>query len=262
MKVVILAPISNSLYSCLVAWLASREPGIEVCATVVRSPFSIKRIRSEFRRDGARLVDKVLNKLVLRGQGDRTPSGFLEMAKRIELPYSNLWILSKELHAPCMVAADHNSPHVLHLLSKIQPDVIVFTGGGLIRADLLAIPKLGVLNCHSGILPRYRGMDVVEWPMAENRFDKIGLTLHFMDRGVDTGPILLQKKVTPVHGETILQIRARMEPMMVELMLAGLRGLRDGTLTPRGQKLEDGRQYFVMHPRLKAFAEERLKLFK
>ena len=86
----------------------------------------------------------------------------------------------------------------------------------------------------------------------------VGLTLHFMDPGVDTGPLLLQRRVGLRPGDTIASLRRRMEPQMVELMLEGLRGLGDGSVTPRPQLAADGRQYFVMHPRIKTCAERRL----
>jgi len=247
-----------------VTYLALQEKDIEVAAVIVRTPWSLKRIRSEFRRDGTRLIQKVLNKLVLREKpsSDTDNNSLPALAKRSNLPWRNLRDLCHIHHIPYLVTTNHNSVSAQKLLARVQPDVIAFTGGGLIRSEVLAIPKLGVLNCHSGILPEYRGMDVVEWPVAEGRFEKVGLTLHFMGAGVDTGPILLQQTVKIDKGETFSQLRARMEPMMVEMMLKGLPGLRDGILNPKAQKPEEGRQYYVMHPRLRAFAEKRLKEFK
>jgi methionyl-tRNA formyltransferase len=122
----------------------------------------------------------------------------------------------------------------------------------LLRKDLISLPALGVLNCHSGWLPQYRGMDVVEWAILQSKGKKpqLGLSLHFMDQGVDTGPILLQQKVVMAKGESIEKLRARMEGMMPGMMLRGVKGIRDGKLTPRPQRLDEGRQYFVMHARL------------
>jgi folate-dependent phosphoribosylglycinamide formyltransferase PurN len=263
MKVAVLAPISSSLYSCLVTTLALQEKGVEVAAVIVRTPWSLKRFRLEFRRDGARLILKVFNKLILR---DKSSSGIGNslpvLAKRSNMTSRNLRDLCHIHHIPYLITTNHNSISAQKLLIRVQPDVIAFTGGGLLRREMLAISKLGVLNCHSGILPEYRGMDVVEWPIAEGQFGQVGLTLHFMDAGVDTGPILMQQTVNINKGETFSQLRTRMEPMMVEMMLTGLRGLRDGILKLQTQKSDDGQQYYVMHPRLKSYSENRLKKFK
>jgi methionyl-tRNA formyltransferase len=125
---------------------------------------------------------------------------------------------------------------------------------------LLSVPRLGILNCHMGILPELRGMDVVEWAVLEagEESPRIGLTLHLMDRGVDTGPILLHHHLDLRLGDTLEAVRQRLEPAMVRLMMQGICGLRDGSITPRTQSEAAGRQYYVMHPRLHAAASARL----
>ena len=264
-RIALLSPIHNSLYSRLVAHLVSRESDMQLVCAVVRTPWDLKRIRSEMTRDGVRLLKKVQQKLILGDQAypqsdDKTLPA---LAKKAGLIEKNLGEVCRAHDVPCLTVRDHNDPRALDLLRSLNPDVIAFTGGGLLRKELLSIPRLGVLNCHSGLLPLYRGMDVVEWPMVEGTLQEIGvgLTLHFMDAGVDTGPILLQRRVAIRRGETIANLRRRMEPMMVEVMLEGLRGLRDQTLTPKTQSAEEGRQYFVMHPRVKDCAEKRLQQF-
>ncbi len=256
MKTALLAPIDNSLYACLVAHLVLQEPGLELTAVVVRSPWSLTRFRSEWRRDGARLLQKITDKFVLVGKRPEGITPMQELAHKVRLPHRSLRAICALHKIPYDVVKDLNDRSAYSLLQTHSPDVIAFTGGGLIRKDLLSLPGLGILNCHSGILPHYRGMDVVEWPILEKRLDQIGLTLHFMESGVDTGPILLQKKVSPQKEESSLDLRLRMEPMMVGLMLEGLRRLRDGNIKPIPQNPREGRQYFVMHPRMRSQVEK------
>jgi len=263
MRIALLAPIQNSLYSRLVAELAAREPGIELAQIVVRTPWSWERIRGELRRDGARLVRKVTNKLVL-GEaaypvGD--PETLPALAERVGLEGKNLSEVARRHGIPLLTVTDPNEPVCEQVLKAVRPDVIVFTGGGLIRKNILSIPRLGVMNCHSAILPRFRGMDVVEWTILEDALQDpgLGLTLHFMDSGVDTGPLLARYRLDTRPGDTIASVRRRLEPHMVELVMDGLRGLRDGTLTAQPQSAEDGRQYFVMHPRLVEATARRMK---
>jgi folate-dependent phosphoribosylglycinamide formyltransferase PurN len=263
MRLAILAPTQRSLYSRLVTHLAAQEPGVEVVTILVRSLWSFQRLRSELRRDGPRLLDKVYKKLIL---GERSyPQDDAEtiaaLARSVRLPGQTMKDLALRLRVPLVTIRDLNDPGAEAALATAQPDLIAFTGGGLVRENILCLPRLGVLNCHSGILPRYRGMDVLEWPLleAEDARADMGLTLHLMDRGVDTGPILLQSRAELHPGDTLAVIRTRLEPAMVSLMLNGIRGLRDGSLNPIPQAPEAGRQYFVMHPRLKAAAAERLQ---
>lgn len=265
MRVALLAPIANSLYSRLVAHLTASERDVELVAIVVRTPWSAGRIKSEFRRDGARLIAKVRTKLLV---GEENPVGggadsresIAALAKRMGLSAGSLKDFTAERQIPYLKVADHNAPAAIHALRATAPDLIAFTGGGMIRRELLEIPRIGIMNCHAGILPQYRGMDVVEWPAAEGGLDEpgLGLTLHLMEFGLDTGPILLQKRIALRSGDSFVSIRQRMAPQMVTLMLEGIRGLRDGAIEPKPQELRAGRQYYVMHPRVLAHAARRL----
>jgi methionyl-tRNA formyltransferase len=264
-RLAVLSPIANSLYSRLVAHLAAAEPEVQVVAIVTRTPWSLNRIRSEFRRDGARLIGKVRRKLVV-GEENATvesKNSIGAMARGVGLRDASLGAFAARLNIPYIKAVDHNEPRVLAALREAAPDLVAFTGGGMIRKDLLSIPRLGILNCHCGILPLYRGMDVVEWPATEGRLHDIGIgmTLHFMNEGLDTGPILLRRRIELERGCSFDTIRERIGPEMVNLMLEGIRGLRDGTIETETQALSDGRQYYVMHPRIYEFATKQVRKF-
>ena len=262
MKVAILAPIGNSLYSLNTTHLLAQQKDVQVTGIVVRTPWDLARFRSEFQRDGVRLMRKVLNKWLLREKpldfdGDET---LLSQSRKIHLNEKTLFEWAKNRDIPILTVSDHNQPDSQLFLEKAAPDLIVFTGGGLIRENILRVPRMGVINCHSGWLPKYRGMDAIEWAVLEagSRKPEVGITLHFMDRGVDTGPILLRYKVEVKKGDTFARIRQRLEPMVVKLMIKGVCGLRDEILQFKPQRPGDGRQFFVMHPRLQAVAWNRL----
>ena len=258
-KIVLLAPIFNSLYARLVAFGLAKEKGIEINAIIVRSHWNIQRIRSEFDRDGVRKLYKIYNKLLV---GDKRysnieTSNLAALAQEWRLPYKSLKELARKFNIPYKVVSNLNHLKSVEFVKRIDPDIILFTGGGLLRQPILDIPRKGVLNCHTGILPQYRGMDVVEWTAIEKNIDTVGYgaTLHFMDRGVDTGPILLKKTITPKIESSYAIIRAELEVLMVQLMIDGVKGLNAETIVAQSQELGDGRQYFVMHPRVIAAAE-------
>jgi len=261
-KAILLAPIQNSLYARLVASLLSKEKNIDLSAIIVRSPLNIKRFGSEFRRDGARLIKKIFQKLVVGDKRFTENNGknLALIARQQNLQYRSLKSLASDLKIPYFIVPDHNHTRSLEIIGKLNPDIILFTGGGILRTPLLRIPRLGTLNCHTGILPQYRGMDVVEWTAMEGMIDSVGFgaTLHFMDEGVDTGPILMKKKIYTPPDATFETIRAEIETIMVDLMIQGAHQLSGGTLIPEKQALKEGRQYFVMHPRIKTAAEAQL----
>ncbi|MEK6222995.1 MAG: formyltransferase family protein [Chloroflexota bacterium] len=264
MRIAILSPIHTSFYSRLVTFLTHKEPQIEVVQIVVRNIWNWQRIKSEYKRDGVRLLKKVHRKLLW---GENTAVASLEnsiaaLGDSVKLPGRSLVDLAKQLNIPLMTVNDHNEQQVQDTLATLNLDAIVFTGGGLVRKNILNISKLGVINCHAGLLPNYRGMDVVEWPIIEmNSFPpQTGMTLHIMDKGVDTGPILATKPLPFRPNETIKDFRLRIEPEMVQFMIEGIKRLEANKLKARPQVKEDGKQYFVMHPRIKELANKKLNI--
>jgi len=261
-RVAVLAPIHNSPHARVVCNRCLREPGVELAAVICRRILDAARIRSELRRDGIRLVRKVYRKLLL---GDdpsdlRGERGFRDLAEEERLGGVHLPALARRSGVRFLKVRDHNDPAAVALLKDVRPDVVAFTGGGIIRRPVLEAAGLGVFNAHMGILPPYRGMDVVEWPILEAREGEasLGVTLHFMAEGIDTGPIALVRRVPVRAGDTMERLRRRYEPVMADIMLDGIRAVRDGTLELRPQAEHEGRQYFSLHPRLYAAARGRL----
>ena len=72
---------------------------------------------------------------------------------------------------------------------------IVVAYGKLLPKEILSIPKYGFLNVHFSLLPKYRGAAPIQWALV-NGETETGVTLFWLDEGMDTGPILLQKKIT------------------------------------------------------------------
>jgi hypothetical protein len=149
-----------------------------------------------------------------------------------------------------------NGPDALEALRAAEPQLIVYTGGGIVRDELLSIPSIGVLNAHMGLLPGYRGMNALEWSLLHG--DPLGVTIHFIDCGIDTGDILLRRELTPSLGDTIGSLRTAATRESAAALADAVRLLREGRETRTSQS-RDGKQYFVMHSRLKEVAEKRLR---
>jgi methionyl-tRNA formyltransferase len=103
-----------------------------------------------------------------------------------------------------------NHPQVSELAGRLRPDIIAVFGTGLIRGPLLSAGRLGVINLHGGLSPRYRGSDCTFWALYNREFDQIGCTLHFIDPGIDTGDLIahISPEVTESDDESKLFWRA------------------------------------------------------
>jgi methionyl-tRNA formyltransferase len=138
------------------------------------------------------------------------------------------------------------------LLQQLAPDCIVIIAyGQIIPAALLNIPKLGWINLHASLLPKYRGAAPIHWAIA-NGETQTGLTTMRIDAGMDTGHMLLQQEIDIAPEETAPELSDSMAEAGAPLMLETLRGLAAGKLVPRPQdndratyapllKKEDGR---------------------
>lgn len=147
----------------------------------------------------------------------------------------------------------------LDRLRALQADLFIHAGAGILRAPLLAIPRLGTLNAHMGILPRYRGMNVAEWSVLEGQ--QAGCTVHLLDPGIDTGDIIKTRNIDVDDCRSIAQLRAKMDKAQLEFLAETVRDILDKGHLPdhRPQAVDEGHQYFTMHPDLKAVLDERLQ---
>jgi methionyl-tRNA formyltransferase len=259
--VVLFSPSRFSLYTICVTELLKRND-VHVKAVFVRRLFNPNRFFSELRRDGSRLLKKIWKKLILRENAYRTNDyeTIADFMRKENIVSRSVDDFKNKYGIPVVYCNDLNDSNVVKGIKKAKPDLVVFTGGGLIRQDILENSGAGILNCHMGLLPQYRGMDVIEWPILENNLQEIGMTVHFMDKGVDTGDILRVRKVEIMPGESIKQIRERFEPIMCREIVAACLDYLNGRLQRSPQKQVDGKQYFIMHPRLIDLAESKLKL--
>jgi len=152
------------------------------------------------------------------------------------------------VHQPEKIRA----PEARDLLAKLAPDCIVIIAyGQIIPASLLTIPKLGWINLHASLLPKYRGAAPINWAIA-NGETQTGLTTMRIDAGMDTGNILLQEELDIAPEETAPELAASMAEAGAPLMLDTLRRIAAGNLASRPQnnaeatyapllKKEDGR---------------------
>jgi len=261
MSIIIFSPSKHSSYASLVAELLHQND-IRVSGFVTRRLFSFKRLFKEIRFDSRRLIENIYRKLILRKASHGADiSGFNKFAEENSIKIRALREISEEMKVPNIFCYDLNEAKVENFLKEIKPDIIIFCGGGILRENIISVAKLGVINCHMGILPKYRGMDCYLWAILKNDEDNIGLTTHLIDEGIDTGRIISRKRISIKSLTSIRQIEQELEYNMASLLCSSIDSLiKDRKIENlEKQKSEDGKQYFSLSVDLRNIAEEYLK---
>lgn len=128
-----------------------------------------------------------------------------------------------------------NNQELRGMLEAMQPDAILVVAYGRIIPDwMLELPRLGNINLHGSLLPKYRGAAPIQWAVA-NGETETGVTTMRLDAGLDTGDILLEKRVPISPDTTASEVFAQLSLVGAELMIQTLQGLVKGTLAAKPQ---------------------------
>lgn len=157
-----------------------------------------------------------------RGRGRKlTPSPVKQTALRLGIPVRQPEKIRTEAFSREMAA--------------LKPDVLVVVAfGKILTRDLLDLPRLGAVNIHGSILPRYRGPAPIQWAVI-NGEKKTGVTAMLMDEGLDTGPMLCTREVPIRPDDTSATLHDRLSVAGAGLLITALEGLAAGTLRPLPQ---------------------------
>ena len=150
----------------------------------------------------------------------------------------------------------------LDYFKRLAPDVVVIIAyGQIIPAALIAIPRLGWINLHGSLLPKYRGAAPINWAIING--EKVtGLTTMQIDAGLDTGPMLLKYQTGIGPDETAPDLYSQLAEAGAPLIVETLKKLDQGEIAPTPQdnsqatlapplKKEDGRiDWFLPAPKI------------
>lgn len=126
---------------------------------------------------------------------------------------------------------DHNSGRCIDLVRTCGLGLLVNAGTPRrVGSELLAAPAAGVLNVHPGLLPKYRGASCPEWAVYHG--DPVGVTAHFMDTGLDSGPIVASRELSVTPGTNYQELRIALYRLQLRFMAESIRLVLDSGLTP------------------------------
>ena len=155
-----------------------------------------------------------------------------------EVSFSAVKEVALSANLPVFQPAKIRAPEAEEQVRSLAPDAVVIVAyGQIIPARLLSIPRLGWINLHASLLPKYRGAAPANWAIA-NGESITGNTTMRIDAGMDTGDMLLQQELTIGPDETAPELTGRLSRAGAGLLAESLRGLNEGRITPRQQDHE------------------------
>jgi len=135
-----------------------------------------------------------------------------------------------------------NGPDAVEAISGLEPDVIIQIKAGILGRQVFELARIGTLNLHPGIAPLIKGQDPLYWALWERKREWMGATLHYIDEGIDTGPVLAYAPVEPRYpGERFPPLYVRTTEVGVERLVEALcrlaRGERWTIDPPQGERV-------------------------
>lgn len=151
-----------------------------------------------------------------------------------------------------------NSEEVVRVLQDRQPDAVIVNGTRIIREHVLSSVRCPFINTHAGVTPMYRGVHGGYWALWMGDRDNFGVTIHLVDSGVDTGPILAQRRASPDNSDNFCTY-----PLLQQAVsFPALKQILEGTTGDALKKQEElcrteSRQWY--HPTLGQYLVGRLR---
>lgn len=155
--------------------------------------------------------------------------------RRLQSSPVKAWAQSRRL--PLWQPVKVNSPESLGTIGAARPDLLVVVAyGQILKAPLLALAPQGTINVHASLLPDLRGAAPVEWALMLG-YAETGVTTMYVDEGVDTGDIILQRATRIGPSENSGQLRQRLAALAAELLPETIRLIGQGKAPRRAQPL-------------------------
>lgn len=192
------------------AWLGCSFDLLGMVVIQERALSRWRRLRREFGRVGLmRTLDVIAFRLFYRlflSKGHRV--WVKEQVARLRARYPT------ELKVPWIVTETPNSGHVRHFLVSLKPDLVIARCKFILKPDIFDVPRFGTFVIHPGICPEYRNAHGCFWALVTRDLENVGMTLLKVDRGIDTGPIYLQRSCSfneTTESHTTIQYRVVLE---------------------------------------------------
>jgi methionyl-tRNA formyltransferase len=150
---------------------------------------------------------------------------------------------ARKNRVPYRVITDSNAPAFVNHIRELAPDLIIsYSAPQVIKAELLSVPKYGVVNVHGALLPDYRGLLPSFWYLYNDE-TLGGATVHYMSAKIDDGDILEQGSVDISDCRSMFRLMKKTKALGGELMVRAIEEIGNGAVQPRKNETEKGSYY-------------------
>lgn len=148
---------------------------------------------------------------------------------RFDNPDPILRIKAADMGIPFLVEKDINSDSFLQELRNMNCDIYVsMSFNQIFKNGIMSIADKGIINCHAGKLPFYRGRNILNWVLINDE-DHFGVTVHYVDQGIDTGDIISQETFPISDDDDYASLLSRAHEYCADVLYSALLSLANGT---------------------------------
>lgn len=226
----------------IVMWLGD-EPNQRALANKINKRFSIDAIVLEKRMSQRKNnVKTIINKLLTKFIFFLPNRAWRSLLKYYDSEFSSYPNCNQ------ITVKNINDKRTFDYTDKINPDLILVSGTSLIKEELIEInPNIGILNLHTGISPYIKGgPNCTNWCIATEQFDKIGNTIMWIDKGIDTGGILTTERTAfNTTDNSLLKIHIRVMNHAHSLYIRSINSIAKNKINNIPQKdISKGKTYY------------------
>ena len=154
----------------------------------------------------------------------------------LRVKVSPIKALALQHNLPIFQPEKINQDEYVEAIKNLSTDLIVVAAyGQIIPQRILDLPKFGPINVHASILPKYRGSSPINWAIIRGE-QETGVTTMMIEKKLDTGAILLQKKTAIHPEESAGELHDRLAQLGSDLLLETITRMKQGKITPRPQE--------------------------
>lgn len=147
--------------------------------------------------------------------------------------------LGKQYQIDVLKSPNINSPEFIQKLKKYQADLFVsMSFNQIFKEEIINMPQLKTINCHAGKLPYYRGRNVLNWVLINDE-KEFGITVHYVDKGIDTGDIILQRTYKITDEDTYATLLERAYEGCADILYDAVKLIQCGNMQSVRQEMID-----------------------